>query len=52
MNKTFAATLQETWREGQEELNLRDHTFLLNGPPAQTSNAALQVLELSSAHLQ
>ena len=37
-NKTFAATLQETWHEGQEELNLRGHTFLLNGPPAQTSN--------------
>ena len=35
-HKTFATALQETWREGYEELSLRNNKFILKGPPAQS----------------
>ena len=34
----FAATLQETWRKGSEELTLRNHTCLFQGFPQESNH--------------
>ena len=36
--KIYAAAIQETWRSGSENLNLRGFTFLCHGLPSQSCN--------------
>ena len=39
----FAATLQETWRSGREQLSLRNYSFILNGPETQSGRGSTGV---------